>query len=347
MGSGAAYFRRETPPRRFILVGYCEENSVSRNSMSSRELNRREVIAGALGVTIGTRLPFVCAEGEETKRGRRRVLRFAHLTDVHVQTQRRADEGFLIALRHLQELDDPAEFVIFGGDNVMNVDSAGGRQTAAEQLATWNRCLRDGLNLPYRTCIGNHDVLGLDPVDGKKWAMDAFGLEDRYYHFDQAGWRFIVLDSTSPEGGSYKGRLDAAQKEWLKNTLETTDAATSVMIVSHIPILAACAYFDGQNDKSGDWHVPGAWMHIDARELKDIFLQHPNVRAALSGHSHLIDLVRYHAVTYVCNGAVSGGWWKGAYQECWPGYALIDLFDDGSIERTYIEHPWKGDGVSD
>jgi 3',5'-cyclic-AMP phosphodiesterase len=315
--------------------------------MSGNQLSRREIFAGAVGAAASARIPFAMSGEVGTTPARRRVLRFAHLTDVHVQTQRRADEGFLTALRHLQELADPAEFVMFGGDNVMNVDSANGAQTAAEQLETWNRCLRDGLSLPHRICIGNHDVLGLDPVDGKKWAVDSFGLEERYYHFDQAGWRFIVLDSTSPEGGGYKGRLDEAQKEWLKNTLASTDAATPVIIVSHIPILAACAYFDGQNEKTGNWVVPGAWMHLDARELKDIFLQHPNVRATLSGHIHLVDLVQYCGVTYVCNGAVSGGWWKGVFQECWPGYALIDLYDDGTLERTYVEHPWKGDDIKD
>ena len=34
-------------------------------------------------------------------------------------------------------------------------------------------------------------------------------------------------------------------------------------------------------------------------------------------------------MTYCCNGAVSGAWWGGNYQETKPGYAIIDLYPDG------------------
>jgi 3',5'-cyclic AMP phosphodiesterase CpdA len=271
----------------------------------------------------------------------KRVLRFAHLTDVHVQTERAADEGFLAALEHLQQQSDPPEFVMFGGDNLMNVDGKEGAAKAAEQLATWNRCLKDGLSLPYQICIGNHDILNLDPIDGKKWATDSLGLNRRYYHFDRNGWRFVVLDSTSPEGGGYKARLDEEQLNWLKSLLAETDSKMPMIIVSHIPILSASTFFDGENEKSGDWVVPGSWMHLEARAIKDLFLQHDNVRVALSGHIHLVDEVRYNRVTYLCNGAVSGGWWKGAFHEFGNGYALIDLYDDGTVARTMAYYPWE------
>jgi len=47
----------------------------------------------------------------------------------------------------------------------------------------------------------------------------------------------------------------------------------------------------------------------------------------------LRDRIEYNGVTYLCNGAVSGNWWRGAYQECEPGYALLDLYDDGTFEH--------------
>jgi 3',5'-cyclic-AMP phosphodiesterase len=269
---------------------------------------------------------------------RERVLRFAHLTDVHLQAELEAEKKFATALQHLQQLPDPPQFVMFGGDNVMNVDSPSGAAKAAAQLDVWNRSLKAELSLPYRICIGNHDVWRMDPVEGKKWATDAFGLEQRYYTFDNSGWRFIVLDSTSPQASGYKGRLDQEQWEWLQTTIAQTPAALPIIVVSHIPVLAACAYFDGDNEKSGDWVVPGAWMHVDARQIKELFRNFANVRVALSGHIHLVDEVRYNQVTYFCNGAVSGGWWKGAYQEFAPGYAVIDLFADGSVQRSYISY---------
>jgi 3',5'-cyclic AMP phosphodiesterase CpdA len=212
------------------------------------------------------------------------------------------------------------------------------------------KVLKDEASISVEHCIGNHDVWGWseresDPahkmLSGKKWAMEVLGLSQPYRAFDRGGWKFVVLDSTHPAGNGYTAKLDEPQFEWLKATLDETPATTPVLIVSHIPILAACAFLDGDNEKSGDWKVPGAWMHIDVRRLKDLFKQHPNVKAAVSGHIHLVDRVDYLGVTYLCNGAVCGGWWGGNYQECEPGYALLNLYDDGTVERDYVTYGWK------
>ncbi len=75
----------------------------------------------------------------------------------------------------------------------------------------------------------------------------------------------------------------------------------------------------------------------DAAQLIALFYQHPNVKACLSGHMHLLDRAEYNGVTYLCNGSVAGNWWKDAtYQQTHSGYALFDLYDDGTVERTYI-----------
>lgn len=54
-------------------------------------------------------------------------------------------------------------------------------------------------------------------------------------------------------------------------------------------------------------------------------------------------------MSYFCDGAVSGNWWKGSrVDECEPGYALLDLYDDGTVERRYATHGWvaaQGDDV--
>jgi 3',5'-cyclic-AMP phosphodiesterase len=70
-------------------------------------------------------------------------------------------------------------------------------------------------------------------------------------------------------------------------------------------------------------------------------LKHPNVKLCLSGHTHLVDRLDYTGVSYFCNGAVSGAWWKGAWQGCEPGYALVNLYDDGSFEREYVVYGAK------
>ena len=82
-------------------------------------------------------------------------------------------------------------------------------------------------------------------------------------------------------------------------------------------------------------------MHTDCMKLKDLFAKHPNVKLCLSGHLHLLDRVDYNGVTYLCNGAVSGSWWNGRHKDCDEGYAVVDLYDDGSFEQEYVKYGWK------
>lgn len=151
-----------------------------------------------------------------------------------------------------------------------------------------------------------------------------------------------MLDSTHTDGGNgYIAKLDEEQFEWLSSELADTPVHVPVLIVTHEPILSAASFFDGKNEEGGHWNVPAAWMHIDARRLKDLFRKHTNVRLCLSGHLHLVDRVDYCGVTYICDGAVCGAWWKGDNQECDEGYGIIDLYDDGSFAHQYVAFGWK------
>lgn len=270
---------------------------------------------------------------------RRRVLRFAHLSDAHLQPEHRAPEGLAACLEHAQNLETPPEFVVFGGDNLSDADGAT-LDEADQQRSLWRSVVENACKVPSFSVLGNHDIPAADPERGKRWALETLGMPARYYAHDTHGWRLLFLDSIDAHDGSYKGRLDPEQFAWLEEQLENTEPTTHVCIISHIPILSAAAYFDGRNEHDGDWHVPGAWVHIDARRIKDLFRSHPSVRLCLAGHNHMVDSVHYLGVTYTSNGAVSGGWWGGNYQEFPPGYATIDLYDDGSSRVRYRAYGW-------
>ena len=316
------------------------------------ELSRREFIGGvgvaAIGAVAG--MPLVTAAmAARPKVKRKRVLRIAHLTDIHVQPEGAAPEGMARALRSVQSLEDKPDIIFTGGDSIMDSLKADKARTKA-QWEIFQKVLKDECSLPVVHCIGNHDVWGWsvddesikkDGLYGKQWVVEEFGLKSRYYSFDKAGWRFIVLDSTYPVDGGYTAKLDEEQFEWLKSELRETPKRVPICVLSHIPIICFCSFFDGENEKSGDWVVPGAWMHIDARRIKDLFLGHKNVRLCLSGHMHMEDKVEYLGVKYLCDGAVSGSWWKGNHYEFPPAYVVVDLYDDGSSKSEYIPYEWK------
>ena len=89
---------------------------------------------------------------------------------------------------------------------------------------------------------------------------------------------------------------------------------------------------------NGDWKLSRALLHTDARKIKDLFKKHPNIRSCLSGHIHLQDEVNYLGIKYYCNGAVSGNWWGGPFQDFAPAYALFDFYKDGTVERKMVEY---------
>ena len=87
-------------------------------------------------------------------------------------------------------------------------------------------------------------------------------------------------------------------------------------------------------------------MHSDSQRIRKLFVQYPNVKLCLSGHTHQIDQVMLQGVGYCCNGAVCGYWWRGSSPqpadrfECPNGYGIVDLYDDGSWENHYTTYGW-------
>jgi len=280
----------------------------------------------------------------------KRALRIAHLTDFHVMPIGNAPQGMRDALRHAQAQADPPDIILNTGDSIM--DSLEVTKDMAEaQWETFNTIIKEECKLPIYHCIGNHDVWGWgaptpdkqsDPLYGKGMALKQLGLKERYYSFDLAGWHFSVLDSThQAENGAqhpYIGKLDDEQFAWLEADILAVDGEKPICIVSHIPILCACEFFDGDNESSGNWGVPAAWMHIDARRFRQLFLQNPNIRLCLSGHSHQHETLQYLGVQYFTNGAVCGNWWRGSYLDFPPAYVLVDLFEDGSAHSTFVPY---------
>jgi len=331
------------------------------STTSTIEISRRQLLAAAGAAAAGLSLEGPRALAASllarptsnlivARPDRKRSIRIGHLTDIHVQPEKRAAEGLTACLAHIGSLKDKPELILTGGDSIM--DSFASDRTRTDlQWDLWHKVWKENCTIPVRSAVGNHDAWGWnkkdskttgnEPLYGKAMAEEMLRIPKRYYSFDQAGWHFVVLDRTFHVGDGYIGKLDDEQFEWLREDLAAVDLKTPVLVLSHIPILSVAAIMYDNFIKNGQITLPGSEMHTDVYALKDLFLQHPNVKLCLSGHIHLLDDVRFNGVAYLCNGAVCGKWWKGRVQQCGEGYAVLDLFDDGTFTNEYLEYGWK------
>lgn len=312
------------------------------------KIKRRDFLAASVPVIFFTGSCINSAHRSKRAGSSRRVLRFAHFTDIHMEPRQKAPEGLAQALRHMQALEDRPQLLITGGDHVMDSFSAK-EPWVTTQFETFKQVMYANCTIPVKYCIGNHDAWGWDkqssqttgqePHWGKARPVHEFQMPGRYYGFTEGPWHFVILDSTHTADSNYKALLDDEQFAWLRAELEE-NKEKYIVIVSHIPILSVAAFLDGDNEKDGRWTLPKEWMHLDARKLKDLFAKHPNVKLCISGHLHLVDRAQYNGVTYICDGAVCGKWWGGDHMECDEGYGVFDLYADGTFAHQYIPYNW-------
>jgi len=274
-------------------------------------------------------------------------LRMAHLTDIHVFPNKVAEYGMAQALIDVNESKNKVEFIVNGGDAILNKYEVTKSRIQA-QWNTFHNVLKENNNLEIHHCIGNHDLYSFALPDyrhrdSKKWALQEYQIQSPYYSFTKQNWKFIVLDSIHGRNSvpGYYGNLGDEQYLWLEKELQDTPSDTFICIITHIPILAICTIFDGNNHADKKWNVPDNCLHADASKLTKLFYRFKNIKVCLSGHIHLIDHVNYLGIDYYCNGAVSGSWWNGTYLECDPAYAIMNFYADGTSGRELMNYNWK------
>ncbi len=307
-------------------------------------MKRKTFLHRSAAVIGGSLLPALVVAADE----KRKPLRIAHLTDIHVKPGNIPEAGMAKALQQVQGLNPKVDCILNGGDAIMDALEAD-KPKVQTQWNLFKQILQKENSLPVYHTIGNHDIWGWfikkdkpesDRLYGKQWAMEELGMEKRYYRFTRANWHFIILDSVqlNPAGG-YIGKLDADQLAWLQEELKAVPAEEFICIVSHIPVLSICSglFFD-KTEANGDLLIKRNLMHTDYLSLKKIFRNYPQIRCCISGHIHLQDELEYLGITYYCNGAVSGNWWGGSFQEFAPAYALMEFYPDGRHRRTMINY---------
>jgi 3',5'-cyclic-AMP phosphodiesterase len=270
----------------------------------------------------------------------RRALRVAFLTDSHLPVAPEPNQRMSRMLDKVLGQPDKPELIVFGGDNVMAVDDDDDKNTsrsAQDQFDNWVSKVLTRLSCPFVSVIGNHDIFWKDEkaapaVDPKTRAIKAYKMPGRYFSHVASGWRFVMLDTFHADGCL----IDLRQLKWLEGELKT--GKEPIILVSHAPILSITGFLESKVERPGGRYVlPGGWMVSEVEKLKELFLPHPRIKLALSGHMHQVDRVDYQGIAYICGGAVSGNWWDaGKYIGFGPAYVMLDLFADGTFHHEVV-----------
>jgi 3',5'-cyclic AMP phosphodiesterase CpdA len=310
--------------------------------------------AAGLTTVFGSRM----ARPTLATKGSARSFRFVQFGDTHFGAPATlplaaSPEGYPKAMRQVQAMDDPPDFILHTGDIITDAFWAT-PESALEQWTLYRQIMQKHCQIPIRYTLGNHDVnfdwgWGDETTryPGKGLALEQLGLEAPYYSFDHKGWHFIVLDNT--QRGGYNGfthHLDEQQYTWLERDLAATRGSMPTVISSHAPILTVTCFFCPSNKQHPDGLViPNDWVHTDVERLHKLFRQYPNVKLCLSGHFHAVDHVQYLGIHHICGGAVCADYWRHPLPyapEHEAGYGVVDLFQDGTFEYRYVDYGLVG-----
>lgn len=265
---------------------------------------------------------------------------FAFLTDIHVQPENNAIEGFTKAISKVNELKP--DFVVTGGDLIM--DALEQTYERSDSLFNIYDTLEAKLQMPVYNTIGNHEIFAWFN-EGEEWeSHPEYGKQmpekrlniNRYYAFDRNGWRFYIFDSVAKDDSvGYKGFIDAEQMEWLKNDLAKVDKNTPIAISTHIPLATVWTQL---NYGAEQGNFPGVII-TNSQDVLALFNNH-NLKLVLQGHLHFYENIEARGVHFITGGAVSSRWWHGKNKGLEEGFLMVKVKGE-DFDVEYIDYGWN------
>ncbi|MCK5455473.1 MAG: metallophosphoesterase [Melioribacteraceae bacterium] len=266
-------------------------------------------------------------------------FQFVFLTDIHLQQEKNAVEGFKQAIDTVNKLNP--DFVITGGDLIM--DALGQTYGRADSLYNLYNEVSKDFEMPLYNTLGNHEIYGIykssdadktHPEYGEKMFEKRLGKS--YYAFDHKGWKFMIINSVEDtKRNGYIGLIDEEQIEWIKEELQKTDSTTPIVISTHIPFITVYnQIYSGstvQNDSS--------LVVSNSKEVIDLFKDH-NLKLVLQGHLHTVEDINVDGIHFITGGAVSAKWWSGANRGFEEGFVLISVKGD-NFDWQYVDYGWN------
>jgi predicted MPP superfamily phosphohydrolase len=264
---------------------------------------------------------------------------FVFMTDIHLQPERGAVEGFDLAIQRVNELNP--DFVITGGDLIM--DALG--QSYGRSDSLYNMFIEQSkkFNMPVYNTMGNHEVFGLyvdsgiDPTHEEyNEVMYENRIGKRYYSFDHKGWHFMILDAIGQtEERRYIGEIDEEQINWIKKDLEQLDKGTPIVISVHIPFVT----IQTQLSKGTTEPNSKGTVITNGKEVLELFKEH-NLTLTLQGHLHILEYIYLNGYSFLTGGAVSARWWQGPNYGLEEGFVLVKV-KGSEFDWEYIDYGWN------
>ena len=298
-------------------------------------MNKLNILTIAVALIFFSFISFSQSRNEENKAD----FSFVFCTDIHVQPERNAIQGFARAIDTINKLQ-PA-FVITGGDLIM--DALGQTYERADSLYGLYQEMLKKFEMPVHNTMGNHEIFGIH----KKYGVDTTGPEygermfekrlgDSYYSFNYDGWKFMVLNSPEDtKKGKYIGFIDDKQIEWIKEELSKTDSKTPIIISTHIPFITAFMQKYYGSTVAND----SALVVVNAKEVIDLFKGY-NLKLVLQGHLHTVEDIFIDGIHFVTGGAVSAAWWTGPNMGFEEGFMFITVKGE-DFDWKYVDYGWE------
>lgn len=264
---------------------------------------------------------------------------FAFMTDIHLQEEANAPEGFQKAIADINAMQP--DFVITGGDLIM--DALGVPYGRADSLYKLYIDQVQALQMPVYNTMGNHEVFGIYPKSGTQEDHPEYGqkmfekrLGETYYSFDHKGWHFMVLNSVVvTDSNEYIGMIDEAQIDWIRTDLLNIEAKTPIVISTHIPFITVFTQILF-GEFAPEYH---GLVVENARDVLDLFDAY-NLKLVLQGHLHYLEYIEVYGTSFLTSGAVSGQWWEGPNHDVEEGFLMLYI-EGNDFSWEYVDYCWE------
>lgn len=189
--------------------------------MYPQHIRRRQFLSRSAIGTTAALFPFRPVLGLEA--GKVEPLRFGVIADVHKDVMHDADQRLQVFMDEMQQ--QQVDFILQLGDFCIPTNDN------LDFLKIWN-----SFKGPRYHVLGNHDTDGNETDHPQRFdrqtTVEYWGMQDRYYSFDQKGIHVVVLDGNDQGPGQkpYYRWVADDQLAWFADDLAKTRLPTLVFV---------------------------------------------------------------------------------------------------------------------